>query len=243
MAHPDEADPKACGRWGAHTNPGSNCELNAIVATLSTGPVGIADKPWDTNATLVRRCVRDDGRILQPDKPATAVDSMFVGGQRGQRGQREQREPEGGGGGGRAGEPQGARRGGQADGPRQPPLGHVWATATTLASGGGGAGAVGVGASMVWHYVLSVDVKTPWRIHGDDFYPKLPAPKGAAPSGVPAPPAPPVSLQWVARPWFTGHGPTRCVHGAKALGSRCITASVAAARDVRPKERQIQIQA
>ena len=73
-----KTDPKACGRWGAHTNPGSNCELNAIVATLSTGPVGIGDKPGATNATLVRRCVRQDGRILQPDKPATTVDSLFA---------------------------------------------------------------------------------------------------------------------------------------------------------------------
>jgi hypothetical protein len=72
------AQPQVCGRWGAHTNPGSNCELNAIVATLSTGPVSIADKAGDTNVTLVSRCVRSDGRILQPDKPATAVDSMFV---------------------------------------------------------------------------------------------------------------------------------------------------------------------
>lgn len=59
-------DPHACGRWGAHTNPGSNAELNALVATLSTGPVGIADKAGDTNSTLVRRCIRSDGRILQP---------------------------------------------------------------------------------------------------------------------------------------------------------------------------------
>jgi len=59
------ADPTACGRWGAHTNPGSNCELNAIIATLSTGPVSIADKAGDTNASLIRRCIRKDGRILQ----------------------------------------------------------------------------------------------------------------------------------------------------------------------------------
>ena len=50
--------PQTCGRWGEHTNPGSNCELNALVATLSTGPVSLADKAGDTNATLVRRCIR-----------------------------------------------------------------------------------------------------------------------------------------------------------------------------------------
>ena len=64
----------------AHTRMSitSNCELNALVATLSTGPLSIADKPGDTNATLLRRCIAADGRILQPDKPATAVDSMFA---------------------------------------------------------------------------------------------------------------------------------------------------------------------
>jgi hypothetical protein len=79
-----KADPDACGRWGktktGWENPGSNCELNAIVATLSTGPVSIADKAGDTNSTLVRRCIRADGRILQPDKPATSVDSMLLNG-------------------------------------------------------------------------------------------------------------------------------------------------------------------
>ena len=70
-------EPQTCGRWGLDTNPGSNCEFNALVATLSTGPLGLADKAGDTNATLIRRCIAADGRILQPDKPATAVDSMF----------------------------------------------------------------------------------------------------------------------------------------------------------------------
>ena len=68
----------ACAGKGAQSNPGSNIELNAIVATLSTGPVSLADKAHATNVTIVRRCARLDGRILQPDKPATAVDSMLV---------------------------------------------------------------------------------------------------------------------------------------------------------------------
>merc|ERR1711959_790818 len=51
--------------WGPPSNPGSNCELNTIIATLSTGPVGIADKAGDTNVTLVLRSVRRDGLIMQ----------------------------------------------------------------------------------------------------------------------------------------------------------------------------------
>mmetsp|Transcript_86928 Transcript_86928/g.246464 ORF Transcript_86928/g.246464 Transcript_86928/m.246464 type:complete len:826 (+) Transcript_86928:58-2535(+) len=69
--------------WGPRTNPGTNCELNAIIATLSTGPVGIADKAGDTNTTLVLRCVRPDGLIMQPDRPATYVDAMFMPGRLG----------------------------------------------------------------------------------------------------------------------------------------------------------------
>ena len=154
------ADPKACGRWGAHTNPGSNCELNAIVATLSTGPLSIADKAGDTNATIVARCVRADGRILQPDKPATAVDSMFASG--------------GAALAATGGPPSGAKR--------HAPPGQVWATSVAL-------------SGVVWHYVLSVDVKPPWRRRGDDLYPKL----ARSAEG------------WVAHAWFTGHAPTPCV--------------------------------
>ena len=122
-------DPNACGRWSVHGNPGSNCELNSIVATLSTGPVSIADKAGDTNSTIVNRCVRSDGRILQPDKPATAIDSTFSQ---------------------------------TTAGARTAPEGDIWSTMTTL------------GGDIVWHYLLSIDVKTEWSIHGGDFYPPMP---------------------------------------------------------------------
>ena len=64
--------------WGPHSNPGSNCELNAIIATLSRGPFGIADKAGDTNKTLVTRSVRRDGLIIQPSKPVTAIDMTWA---------------------------------------------------------------------------------------------------------------------------------------------------------------------
>jgi len=42
--------------------------------------VGIADRAGDTNKTLVLRCVREDGLIIQPDRPATHIDAMFFSG-------------------------------------------------------------------------------------------------------------------------------------------------------------------
>ena len=63
--------------WPVTANPGSNCELNAMIATLSTGPVGIADKAGHTNKTIVLRAVRSDGLIIQPDRPATFIEGMF----------------------------------------------------------------------------------------------------------------------------------------------------------------------
>lgn len=73
------ADAAASGRpWGPHQNPGANCELNVIIATLSTGPVILADKAGETNTTLVWRSARADGWILQPDKPATSIDATFT---------------------------------------------------------------------------------------------------------------------------------------------------------------------
>ncbi|CAE7252706.1 Cbr3, partial [Symbiodinium natans] len=64
--------------WGPQDNPGSNCELNALIATLSTGPVALADKAYETNRTLLLRCMRPDGLLLQPDKPATAIDAVYM---------------------------------------------------------------------------------------------------------------------------------------------------------------------
>ena len=63
--------------WGDRGNPGSNCVLNAMVATLSTGPFGIADKAGSTNTTIVAQACRRDGLIIQPDRPATYIDAML----------------------------------------------------------------------------------------------------------------------------------------------------------------------
>eukprot|EP00041_Stephanoeca_diplocostata_P024395 m.617139 g.617139 ORF g.617139 m.617139 type:complete len:972 (-) comp22517_c4_seq1:103-3018(-) len=63
--------------WG-DSNPGRNCELNTMIALLSTGPVSIADKVGDTNKTLLMRTCTPTGALLQPDKPATAIDVYFA---------------------------------------------------------------------------------------------------------------------------------------------------------------------
>ena len=60
-----------------HTNPGS--ELHTIIATLSKGPVGFSDAVNRSNITLLRRTCRDDGVLLQPSKPLTAIDAMLLG--------------------------------------------------------------------------------------------------------------------------------------------------------------------
>lgn len=59
------------------TNPGTNGELNAILATMSTGPVGPADGAGQHNATRLMRTCAADGTILQPEKPLTPIDASY----------------------------------------------------------------------------------------------------------------------------------------------------------------------
>eukprot|EP00937_MAST-01D_sp_MAST-1D-sp2_P000149 g149.t1 len=66
-------------------NPGTNGELNAILATMSTGPVGPADGAGQHNATRLRRAMGADGRILGTARPLTPADAVYAsmaGGQR-----------------------------------------------------------------------------------------------------------------------------------------------------------------
>lgn len=63
---------------GGGANPGTNVELNTIVAALSTGPVGISDKIGATNATLIMATCTADGDLLQTTKPLTPTDRSFV---------------------------------------------------------------------------------------------------------------------------------------------------------------------
>ncbi|XP_067662767.1 uncharacterized protein [Haliotis asinina] len=54
-----------------------NTALNAVVATLSTGPVGISDMVGGSNKSLIMRSVNADGLILKPSRPATAIDNRI----------------------------------------------------------------------------------------------------------------------------------------------------------------------
>jgi len=54
-----------------------DCEMEAIIATLSTGPVGIGDGINMTNKTIINRIVRKDGILLKPTNAITPIDSMF----------------------------------------------------------------------------------------------------------------------------------------------------------------------
>jgi hypothetical protein len=55
-----------------------NVELDYVLAVLSTGPVGLGDGIGYTNVSLARAGFRNDGTLLKPSKPLTAVDSSFV---------------------------------------------------------------------------------------------------------------------------------------------------------------------
>lgn len=70
---------------------------------------------------------------------------------------------------------------------------------------------------LIYHYVLSIDVRSPWSLRADDLYPALQGGEG-----------------WVAAPWFTGHAPTPCVDGSRALASGCVSALVRSAADIPP---------
>ncbi|XP_046547807.1 uncharacterized protein LOC124257721 [Haliotis rubra] len=73
---------------GSHTKPGDVSRsknatepypiIQTIVAVLSTGPVGPGDMINGTDKDLLMRCCNDDGLILKPSRPATAIDDQIV---------------------------------------------------------------------------------------------------------------------------------------------------------------------
>lgn len=52
--------------------------LEALVATLSTGPVGPGDKINDTDVLLMMMSCDGNGRLLKPSHPATAIDKQII---------------------------------------------------------------------------------------------------------------------------------------------------------------------
>nr|KAG5688829.1 hypothetical protein BaRGS_017061 [Batillaria attramentaria] len=70
--------------WTIKVQPGNtykreepNGELQAMVSTLSMGPVGPSDMIGHTNVSMLMQCCRADGLVLRPSKPATAIDKQF----------------------------------------------------------------------------------------------------------------------------------------------------------------------
>jgi hypothetical protein len=51
--------------------------LNAILATMSRGPVGPSDGAGQHNATRLMRTCTADGTILQPERPMTPIDATY----------------------------------------------------------------------------------------------------------------------------------------------------------------------
>jgi hypothetical protein len=56
----------------------NSVELSIVMATLSTGPVGIGDRIGSTNKTLLRATCRADGMLLKPSLPLAAMDLTFL---------------------------------------------------------------------------------------------------------------------------------------------------------------------
>ena len=62
--------------------PEANPMEEALVASLSGGPVGPSDKIGASDRELILKTCRKDGLLLKPDRPATPIDIMFVYNQR-----------------------------------------------------------------------------------------------------------------------------------------------------------------
>lgn len=60
--------------WSCGTDPAHHSELEAALATLSVGPVGIGDRLGTADRDLVLRTCLSDGTIVRPDVPIAATD-------------------------------------------------------------------------------------------------------------------------------------------------------------------------
>ena len=57
---------------------GTTSTPQAAVLTLTKGPVCPSDKIGRANRDLIMRSAMADGTLLQPSRPATQLDMMFV---------------------------------------------------------------------------------------------------------------------------------------------------------------------
>jgi hypothetical protein len=70
---------RALGLWPYkdvfHSAPSSETrEVEALLAALSAGPVGVGDRIGEADIALIRRTCRADGVLVRPDVPVAAVD-------------------------------------------------------------------------------------------------------------------------------------------------------------------------
>jgi hypothetical protein len=64
-------------KWGDNSTE-KHSRLQAAVLTLTKGPVCPSDKIGDSDRALIMRSAMEDGTLLQPSRPATQLDMMFV---------------------------------------------------------------------------------------------------------------------------------------------------------------------
>lgn len=65
------------GRYGNRTEPWPR--LQAVASILSRGPVYVSDEIGVTDVELVMKTCRADGTLLQPSKPCTTIDRVYLG--------------------------------------------------------------------------------------------------------------------------------------------------------------------
>ena len=53
-------------------------QTQTLLALMSGGPYGVADKAGSINGSLAMRSCRSDGLLLRADKPATVLDSAWI---------------------------------------------------------------------------------------------------------------------------------------------------------------------
>ena len=63
--------------WGDNVRE-AHSELEAVVASLTTGPVATSDKIGHSNSSLILRSCDASGRLLTPDMPARELDAHFA---------------------------------------------------------------------------------------------------------------------------------------------------------------------
>jgi hypothetical protein len=63
---------------GACTVDNHHVELDLVIASLSTGPVGFGDGVGNTNRSLLMRCCAEDGKILAPSVAITPIDATWA---------------------------------------------------------------------------------------------------------------------------------------------------------------------